>query len=1014
MLTKTTDRDTSRSAADNQAWLQRAMAPYVFDAMRDEPEAMAILARELQTLEVNDNLILADRPRALILATRNVPGSLYRSLTLRAGPQRAISYAMFAHSTEPIPGMEQTLELLRFEFDCKSDAEIAAGLAAGVAVPAEVKGTTAAAMRKDYRDFDMRELDRLLGVLWLNNPSYALVSPPSRVAQMLRLLQLCERAGGLHLDVEVMRDGSDQTRVSFAVASAPHRGFLAQVMEVLNRLDLGVNRAYVLDTSTGSQPYVLCAFYVYPRKGGVLKAGSELHTRLEREIFNTQILATGSPAYRELVTTRVMSGEDASLVNAFIAFCHTNLAHAQPDRFDWEEVRSAFHSNPQVALQLVQLFRTRFDPSLKGREKAWPKLLAETEKAVRDYNTGHRHLDDIRRDIFRCCLGLIRHTLKTNFFVKEKQAFAFRLDPAYLAELGPDFTADLPAATPFRVTFFFTRHGFGFHIGFSDIARGGWRTVICRTEDDFLTNAATLFRENFVLAHTQHFKNKDIYEGGSKLVMLMDASALEKEEREQETRRLHKLQRGVINAFLDIYVTEDGVAKHPNVVDYYREDEPIELGPDENMHDSMIEEIAQLSKRRGYILGIGVMSSKKVGINHKEYAVTSTGVVKFAEITMKELGIDMRRDPFSVKLTGGPNGDVAGNAMAIILRRCPKAQLRLILDGTAALFDPAGADHRALGRILLQKDLNDFDPKALHTGGFMLFRAGSRKEGLRELFRKVTRTARGLAEEWISVDDFSRQFGELVFTVQADLFIPGGGRPETIDKDNWQRFLLPDGTPSARAIVEGANSFITPEARVQLQKKGVLIMRDASANKCGVISSSYEIIANLLLAEQEFLDDKKRYVAGVLDILEKRAGDEARLVLARRRETGKLCTEISDSLSAEINANYARLFKFFQARPELCLQEPFRRAILSHLPAILREEPRYRKRIAKLPPKYRSAILAAEIGSSMVYRGDREAEFEDTIRLHLTRNFPAQPRDDGPIERTSKQRGRGADGAVRP
>jgi hypothetical protein len=110
-----------------------------------------------------------------------------------------------------------------------------------------------------------------------------------------------------------------------------------------------------------------------------------------------------------------------------------------------------------------------------------------------------------------------------------------------------------------------------------------------------------------------------------------------------------------------------------------------------------------------------------------------------------------------------------------------------------------------------------------------------------------------------------------------------------------------------------------------------------------------------------------------------------------RRDQGQLCTEISDSLSGEINAHYARLFRFFQARPELALTPPFRRAILSHLPAILREEPRFRQRLAQLPPKYRSAILAAEIGSSLVYRGDREAEFEDMIRLHLTRNFPAEP-----------------------
>ncbi len=990
-MTSPQTEQLERTIEDNRRWLREAMAPYVFAAMQDEPDAIAILERGLGTLRTNQNLILADRPNALIIAAPNLPGSLYRSITMGAGSHRAISYAMFAHSDRPMPGLDASLEIQRFEFDCKTDAWVKAQLQAGVKVPPAVRDQVAEAMRADYGDFDMKELEPLLAVLWVNNPNYARVSPPRRVAQTLRLLQLCERAGGLHLDVEPTRDESGLTRVSFAVASPPHRGFLAQLLEVLNRLDLGVARAYVLDISNGARPYALCTFYVYPRAGGRLQVGSALHRELEGELFNTQVLRAGSPEYRELVTARVMSGVDAALVRAFVAFCHTNLAHAQPDRFDWEEVRNAFHANPRMALMLTGLFRARFDPAVKGRDKRWPAQLAAAEKAVREYNTGHRHLDDVRRDVFRCCLAFIKHTLKTNFFVLQKQAFSFRLDPAYLAELGPSFTSDLPAATPFRVTFFFTRYGFGYHIGFSDIARGGWRTVICRTDDDFLTNAATLFRENFVLAHTQHFKNKDIYEGGSKLVMLMDASSLEDAERDQGTIRLHQLQRAVINAFLDIFVTDQGVARDPAVVDYYREDEPIELGPDENMHDGMIEEIAALSRRRGYLLGIGVMSSKQVGINHKEYAVTSTGVVTFAEIAMKELGIDVRRAPVSVKVTGGTNGDVAGNAMAIILRRWPKAQLRLILDGTAAVVDPAGADRKELERILLEQDLDAFDPKALHVGGTMIFRSGTRKDGLRQLHRQVTRTARGLVEEWISIDDFSRAYGSLPFTVEADLFIPGGGRPETIDGRNWEQYLLADGRPSSRAIVEGANSFITPEARVQLQKKGVLLLRDASANKCGVISSSYEIIANLLLSEAEFLDHKKRYVKDVLDILVRRAADEANLIMARRREQGLLGTEISDRISSEINANYARLFKFFQARPELAAEPIFRAAILSHLPAILREEPRFRKRIDRLPPKYRSAILAAEIGSSMVYRGNPDAEFEDMLRLHMERNFAASP-----------------------
>ncbi len=976
----------SRSKKENRHWLQKQMSPYFFTAMRDEPEALEMLERELQTLCRNRRLILADRDKSLILAVRNQPGSLYETLTLREVVEREISFAMFVHSEGALPGINESLEIQRFEFDRKSNEEIKAGL--DVSVPVSIRAKVRQELLRNYHDFDLRDFGRLLAIIWLNHERYVRVAPALRIAQVLNLFQNGNRGGGFYLDVEPMESG--ESRVHFAVGNPPDRDFLIQVMGVFKRLELGVNRAYCLTISNGVHPYFLGTFYVRHQSGQVLERVSELTSRLRQELATTQILATRSYTYRHFVVNGLMSGDDASLVNAFVAFCHSNLAHNQPDRFGLDDVQSAFHSHPEITLQFVKLFRTRFDPMMPDRETAYASILGETERVVRDYNTGHRYLDEVRRSIFNCCLLFIRNTLKCNFFVPEKQALAFRLDPAYLAELGAQFTSDLPPAVPFRVTFFFSRFGFGYHIGFSDIARGGWRTVIARNQDDFLTNANTLFRENFVLAHTQHFKNKDIYEGGSKMVILLDTSDLLRgHERELETWRLYKLQYGITNAFLDIFVTDQGLANHPAVVDYYREDEPIELGPDENMHDEMIEAIARLSERRGYMLGIGIMSSKKVGINHKEYGVTSTGVIRFAEITLEELGIDPRTDPFTVKITGGPNGDVAGNCMRILLERCPKVAVRLILDGTAALVDAVGANRDELKRILLKQDLDAFDPSKLHSGGTMLFRSGSRREGLRELFRKVTQTGTGLIEEWVSLDEFSREFSELPFTVEADLFIPAGGRPETIDKSNWQRFLQPNGTPSAKAIVEGANSFITPEARVELQKQGIIIMRDASANKCGVISSSYEIIANLLLTVPEFFEQKERYVADVLSILERRAADEARLILKRRRELpGALCTEISDSLSSEINTNYARLFRFFQGHPELSLQQPYRRVILAHLPQIIRETPRFRRRISKLPVKYRSAILAAEIGSSLVYRGDREAEFSDAIRLHIARNFP--------------------------
>ena len=973
------------AAKENATWLQQHMSPYFFQAMADEEDALGLLAREMRLLRKNRHLLLTDQEKRLVIACVNHPGSLYG--TLRHIGEREISYAMFSHSNADMPGLDDELEIQRFEFDRRENSEI--DLTREVGIPAALVRKVRAELRSSFPAFDLRRLERLLKILWLNNPDYIRMSPTTRIAYLIWLFDSANASGGLFLDISaVEREGGTETRVLMGVGNPPQGEFLLQLLEVFNRLDIGIRRAYCQTISNGIHPYFLGAFLVVSRKGEDISPESPLASRLKRELCTTQILSTSSPVYQQYVVEGLLSGEDAALVNACISFCHTTLAHGQPDRFGLEDVQSAFYDHPEMAQLLIRLFRLRFDPDLVGRDKLYAAALAEVQDAVEGYNTGHRWLDDIRRAVYRCCLLLVTHTLKTNFFVIEKQALAFRLDPGYLRLLGREFTADLPETLPFRVTFFFSRFGAGYHVGFSDIARGGWRTVIARSGDDYITSANTIFREVYVLASTQQLKNKDIYEGGSKLAVVLDASDLEQAGGDAEKCRLYKLQYSVANAFLDIFITENGVARDRRVVDYYGDDEPIELGPDENMHDGMIEAIAALSKKRGYLLGVGIMSSKRFGINHKEYGVTSTGVVTFAEITMAEAaGIDIRRDPFSLKMTGGPNGDVAGNSLRIMLERCPGVQVRLILDGTAALYDPNGISHGELRRIVLAHDLDAFNPDFLGEGGFIVYRTGRHLEGLKESHRKVIRTPEGLVEEWLDIDDFNRLYNSLVFTVKADLFIPAGGRPETIDSLNWRSFLDDEGVPSSGVIIEGANSFITPEARIQLQKSGVVLMRDASANKCGVISSSYEIIANLLLSEREFMEQKALYAGDVLAILEKRAADEARLILRRRVESGGtlLYSEISETISQNINSLYTRLFEFFAARPELCLQLPFRKAILSHLPRMLQESAAYRQRIRTLPQKYLCAILAAEIGSSLVYSGSRDTDFEDMIRRHLAR-----------------------------
>ncbi len=967
---------------DNLLWLEANMNPYFFLTMEKQPDVIDLLVAGLDTLGMNRHLLLADRDEMLVVAGLSQAGSIYKTLTnLREKP----TYAEIAHSYSSLPGSDAVLEIQRYEF--KKVSSLKVRNAKNIRLPRGLKLTVEKTLRNLYPEFDFAKLGSGLKLLAINNLEYLSVSPPERIARLLWLYQQGCKHDGLYFTVEEGVDACDhpETRILFSVGNPPGDGFLEQVLEVFHRLKGHVSRAYCLEIATGVNPHFLGTFYL--EKCSNLSPA--FYQSLKRELYNTQILANNGALYHHYVLGDLTSGEELLLIKSMVSFCHTNLAHNQPDVFDLNEVLRAFQVSPEVALALVRFFRSRFEPGVTGREAESQRQQAEVESLIAGYNTGHRHFDELRRTIFATALLLIRYTLKCNFFVPEKHALAFRLDPAYLEELDAKFTADFPTgAKPFRITFFYGRFGAGYHVGFSDIARGGWRTISCASSDDFLAASTSLLREVYVLAHTQHLKNKDIYEGGSKMVVVHDVSDLK--DSAARLQSLYKLQYGFINAFFDLYVTDKkGRAQNQQVVDYYAEEEPIELGPDENMHDVMIELIAEQSQKRGYLLGSGVISSKAVGINHKEYGVTSLGVITFAEITMAELGVDMRNDSFSVKLTGGPNGDVAGNAMRLLLERSPRVKIVLIVAGSGVLYDPEGLDHAELGRLILERNIDAFAPEKLNPGGYLLLSRQRRQEGLAELYKRVQKNADGVYEEWVTTDSFHGEFDNAIFSVYADLFIPAGGRPETVDINNWEKFIAVDGRASCRAIVEGANSFITPTAREKLQEQGIIVIRDAAANKCGVISSSYEIIANLVLSEREFIRHKDEYVRDVLEILEKRAADEARLIFTRRQQAGELqsYTMIASSLSQEINLNYGQIFNYLQAHSELLDTAPLQRVVKAHMPRFL-QQTRYLKRLPKcLPLKYRAAMVAAELAARMVYDDDWGSDFGSELGAYVKRKF---------------------------
>ena len=173
----------------------------------------------------------------------------------------------------------------------------------------------------------------------------------------------------------------------------------------------------------------------------------------------------------------------------------------------------------------------------------------------------------------------------------------------------------------------------------------------------------------------------------------------------------------------------------------------------------------------------------------------------------RSLGIDPTTTPFTVKITGGPDGDVAGNLMRILFRDYgDNAKIVGVADGFGVAEDPEGLDHGELLRLFKEsKPITEFDASRLSTHGILLD---------------------------VNSEDGVARRNTMHFRVKADVFVPAGGRPSTISTANWMKFLDDDGRPSSPLIVEGANIFITPDARQKLfENAKVAIVKDSSANK---------------------------------------------------------------------------------------------------------------------------------------------------------------------------------------
>ncbi|HSX12065.1 MAG TPA: NAD-glutamate dehydrogenase domain-containing protein, partial [Rhabdochlamydiaceae bacterium] len=514
------------------------------------------------------------------------------------------------------------------------------------------------------------------------------------------------------------------------------------------------------------------------------------------------------------VDSGFVRGNIGNLIKSITHFAHQTLVHADLNMYSLANITEGICRHPELIVQLAQAFEYKFHP--KNHDlKAFEKLKESYLASVDDLDTGNEFNDMRRKNILYQAMNFVDHLLKTNFYRNNKTAFSFRLDPDYLNFIPYDRSEKFPAL-PFAIFFMHGMYYIGFHIRFKDLARGGLRTVFTQKFEQMLSESNNVFSECYQLAYTQHKKNKDIPEGGAKAVIFLEpyerlhyeadifrqelqeggVSSTDIDNRlktfhtEQKLEYLYHAQRTYIECFLTLINCEpDGTLRAKQIIDYWKKPEYIYLGPDENMHNAMIEWIANYSKAENYKPGGSFITSKPgTGINHKEYGVTSYGVNVYMEEVLHYLKIDPYKEPFTIKISGGPDGDVAGNQILNLYRFFPKtAKLVAITDVSGTIFDPKGLDLSFLAELFKEvKPIRFYPPEKLNEGGFLLDLA-TKKEITAYAQQTLCSRKKGgkVVEDWLSGNEMNHLFRHNLHQTPADVFIPGGGRPRTLNENNY-------------------------------------------------------------------------------------------------------------------------------------------------------------------------------------------------------------------------------------
>jgi glutamate dehydrogenase len=531
-----------------------------------------------------------------------------------------------------------------------------------------------------------------------------------------------------------------------------------------------------------------------------------------------------SDSLNRLITYTDLDWRQVQILRAYSKYRQrVSTRYTEAYRYD------ALAENPQLAMQLVRLFESKFDP-VRGEP---PDEAAATQEQIRDDLRAVASLD--QDHILRSLLGTIEATVRTNVYLPHRTYLSFKIRSAAVPEM--------PKPHPLFEIFVYSPEMEAIHLRAGMVSRGGIRWSDRR--EDYRTEVLGLMK-------AQKVKNAVIVPDGSKGGFILKRQPATTDALKQEVMIQYVT---FMQGMLDITdnLVKGGEVTHPDGVRVLDDPDPYLVVAADKGTATFSDTANAVSERYGYWLGDAFASGGSHGYDHKALGITARGAWESVKRHFRELGLDGARDPISAIGIGDMSGDVFGNGMLYT------KQLRLVaaFDHRHVFIDPTpdpAASFAERERLfgLAGSSWGDYDRSLLSPGGDIIDRKA----------KSVTLSAEARAALGLTDDASKEMTPNQVITVilkaPVDLLWNGGigtyvKATEESSGDVGDRANDPvrvDGAEvRARVVGEGGNLGFTQLGRIEYARAGGRINTDFIDNSAGVDTSDHEVNLKILLGQ---------------------------------------------------------------------------------------------------------------------------------------------------------------------